>query len=64
MGAEKLRILGNHFRLEPQAKFQPALMGRSRHALEALFQLVRIDKPIAQTAVVVIALAEPAIIEH
>ena len=64
MGPVKIRIRIHRFRLKPKAKFQTHMVDPFAEALDALGQFLLIDRVVAQTGGIVIALAKPAVIQH
>ena len=66
MGAEQLRVGGDHLRLVPYSEFQPESVYSVYKLAQAAFELVLVYEPVAQRVVVVVALAEPAVVhdEH
>ena len=64
MRAVEVRVYGHHLRLEPEAELEAALVRTLRHALQAALELLHVDNPVAERAVVVLTLAEPAVVKH
>ena len=64
MGAVKVAVLRHHLRLKPQAEFQPHGVELVAQLLKAAAHLLLVDEPVAQTAVVIVPLAEPAVVQH
>ena len=66
MGAEQLRVGGDHLRLVPYAKLKPEVVYPEYKLAESAFELIFVHEPVAQRVVVVVALAEPAVVhdEH
>ena len=66
VGAEQLRVGGDHLRLVPYSEFQPESVYSVYKLAQAAFELVLVYEPVAQRVVVVVALAEPAVVhdEH
>ena len=62
--AEQVGIGRNHFRLVPDAEFQPSGVDALDQRLEATGELLFVDLPVAQRRVVVVAAAEPAVVHH
>ena len=60
--AVKIAVLGNHFGFKPQPEFQSSLFTAVDHRLQAAFEFVLVDEPIAQSRTVVVALAEPTVV--
>ena len=53
----------DHLRLDPQAEAEPERGDPPGEAVEPVGQLAPVDDPVAERAVVGIALAEPAVVE-
>ena len=66
VGAEQLRVGGDHLRLVPYSEFQPESVYSVYKLAQAALELALIYEPVSQGAAVVVALAEPAVIhdEH
>ena len=64
MGTVELTVDGNHLRLEPQPELQPAFMRGLGHARKTVRQFREIDLPVTERRVVIVAVAEPAVVEH
>ena len=66
MGAEEVGVGGDHLRLVPYAEFQPESVYSAYKLAESSLELVFIYEPVAQRVLVVVALAEPAVVhdEH
>ena len=60
----EVAVLRDHLRLEPEAEFQPAPVRRGRDALDAALELFPVDRPVAERGIVVVPMAEPAVVEH
>ena len=64
MRAEKVAVLAHHLGLKPKAEFQPPLLAAVDDRTKPAFELVFVDRPIAETGGVAVALAEPAVVEN
>ena len=66
VGAEQLRVGGDHLRLVPYSEFQPESVYSVYKLAQAALELALVYEPVAQGAAVVVALAEPAVVhdEH
>ena len=59
----EIGIFADHFRLDPEANLQTKVVDLFQERLEAVRQLARIRCPIAEAAVIVIPMAEPAVVD-
>lgn len=66
MGAEEVGVGGDHLRLVPYAKLKPESVYSAYKLAESAFELIFVHEPVAQRVLVVVALAEPAVVhdEH
>ena len=64
MGAIEVAVRADHLRLDPQTEAKPEVRDRTSDAVDPVGQLAPIDDPVAERAIVRIALAEPAVVEH
>ena len=64
VGAIKVRILIDRFRLKPQAKLHPQLIDLLGKAGKTLRQLFPIHIVIAKTCQIIVAVAKPAVIQN
>ncbi len=64
MGPEEIRILGDHLGLEPDAEFQSYVVDLPDQLCQAAADLLLVDVPVAQARVIVIPLAEPAVVHN
>ena len=64
MRAVQIAVLVDHLRLKPQAEAEAQRVDPLDEPAQAALELRLVDKPVAQTAVVVVAAAEPAVVEH
>src|SRR5699024_7019234 len=64
MCAEKVAVLAHHLGLKPKAEFQPPLLAAVDDRAKPAFELVFVDRPIAETGGIAVALAEPAVVEN
>src|SRR5437588_11406967 len=64
MCAIKVTIAVYHLRLNPYAEAHAKLVYTSNQAIEAIWELLRIDGPVTETCVVVVASTKPAIVDH
>ena len=64
MRAIEVAVLRDHLRLEPETEFQSAPVRRRRDALDAALELFPVDRPVAERGIVVVPMAEPAVVEH
>ena len=64
MSPEQFRILAHHFRLKPQAKFQPYLRCLFHNLLQSAGQLLLIYKPVPKAGTIIIPFPKPAIVQH
>ena len=60
----KLGIDGDHLWFKPKAKFQPSLMCTLCNSGKTALQFFPIDEDIAKRGIIVVSLAEPAVIQH
>lgn len=54
----------DHFRLEPEAEFEAERVDLLHQGAEAALEFGFVDEPVAEAGVVVVAFAEPAVVEH
>src|SRR5271163_4439546 len=54
----------HHLRLDPDAEVHPQRVHLLDHRLQAVGKLLLVEVPVAQAAVIVVALTKPAIINH
>ena len=64
MSAVEIRILRYHLRFKPDAEFHTQIIDLPHQFRQAALNLILIDIPITQTGIVIIPLAEPAVIHH
>lgn len=66
VGAEEVGVGGDHLRLVPYAKLKPEVIYSAYKLAKSSLELVFIYEPVAQRVLVVVALAEPAVVhdEH
>ena len=64
MGAVQIAIGVDHFGLNPESEIHFEVVDAINQGLQPLGKLLRVDGPIAEAGVVVVALAEPAIVDH
>ena len=66
MGAEEVGVGGDHLRLVPYAELKPEVVYPAYKLAEPALELVLVYEPVAQRVLVVVALAEPAVVhdEH
>ena len=60
----EIRIFAHHLRLDPEAELQALVLNLADQAAEAVRELAEIRCPVAQGAVVLIAVAEPAVVQN
>ena len=64
VGAVEVTIARDHLGLEPEAEMHPQALNMVDQRGQPLGVFARINDPVAQTAGVVVALSEPAVIQH
>ena len=66
MGAEEVGVGGDHLRLIPNAELKPEIVYSAYKLAQAALELALVYEPVAQRVLVVVALAEPAVVhdEH
>ena len=64
MRAVEVAVRVHHFRFYPEAEHQAHLIDLFRQPVDTGGQFLFVDRPVAQGAMVAVALAEPAVIEH
>ena len=60
----QIAVLGDHFRLDPDTELDTFRVDSAHQLAKAATQLLFIDLPVSQTAVVVLAFAEPSVVQH
>lgn len=60
----KVVVRIHHFRLKPEAKFNTEAIHVADKRLEAVGKLLWVRIPAAQSCVIVVVLAEPAVVHH
>ena len=55
---------GDHLRLEPETKFQAQSIDLFRQFFHAAADFIFVNEPVAQRALIAVALTEPAVIQH
>ena len=60
----QITVFGNHFRLEPKAKFPSRFIYFLRKRGNTIRQFLLIDIPISQRTVIRISLAKPSVVQH
>ena len=63
MGPVEVAVLGNHLRLDPEAKGKTHLVNPLGKPLQAVLQLGVVHSPVPQAAAVIVPLSEPAVIQ-
>ena len=58
----KLGVRGNHLRLKPDAEFQTDFIHLIDEHLQSAGKFLLVDSPVAETGVVIVAVAEPAVV--
>ncbi|MPM92744.1 hypothetical protein SDC9_139880 [bioreactor metagenome] len=61
---KKFAVARNHLRLEPEAEFEAEFVDLLHQLAEPALEFRLIDEPVAEAGVVVVAVAEPAVVEH
>ena len=64
MGPVQVAVLGNHLRLKPEAEFHAHAVDLFGKSAQGAAKLFRVYEPVAQSAVVVVPLPEPAVVQH
>ena len=64
MRPEEVGILVDHLRLKPQPKLQAQAVNRVGQLLHGAAQLLFVHHPVSQAGVIVVALAEPSVVQH
>ena len=64
MGAVQLGVLVDHFRFDPQAEFHAQRIDLPDQWVQSAGQLFAVHSPVAQTLIVIVPGAEPAIVQH
>ena len=64
VGAVQPGVLVDHFRLDPQAEFHAQRIDLPNQRVQSAGQFFAVHGPVAQTLIVVIPGAEPAIVQH
>ena len=64
MSAIEFRLLAHHFGFHPDAKLQPHVVDGSDELGKRPAELGLVDRPVAEAALVVVAVGKPAVVHH
>ena len=64
MGTVQIGVRRNHLRFKPEAEFQTQRIDFFRQLFQTLRQLAAVHHPVAERAVICIAVAKPAVVQY
>ena len=64
MGAVQITVFTDHLRLKPDAEFHAQAVDAVHQFFQAAVDFILVDKPVAQTGGVALALAKPAVVHY
>ena len=64
MRTVKVAVFGDHLRFKPEAEFHPHAVDLFGQVGKGSAKLLRVDKPVAQAAVVVVTFSKPAVVQN